>query len=119
MRQLNGDSVLVRILIGESDTHQGKPLYQVLVEMMKGEKIAGATVVRGILGFGASSHLHAAHILRLSQDLPIVIEAVDSQENIDRIMPKIESMIGDGLITQEKVKVLYYRAKNRAKKDGS
>ena len=111
MRKLNGESMLIRIFIGESDKHQGKPLYQALVEMLRHEKIAGVTVLRGILGFGAQSHLHTAHILRLSQDMPIIIEIVDSQENIDRIMPEIERMMEDGLITEEKVKVLRYEAK--------
>jgi hypothetical protein len=110
MQKLNGEQVLMRIFIGESDKHQSKPLYQVLVEMLRREKIAGATVLRGILGFGAKSHLHTAHILRLSQDLPIVIEVVDSQENIDRILPQVEQVMGDGLITVEKVRVLRYEA---------
>ncbi|MCD6359103.1 MAG: DUF190 domain-containing protein [Dehalococcoidia bacterium] len=110
MRNLNGEQVLMRIFVGESDKSQGKPLYQVLVEMLRREKIAGATVFRGILGFGANSHLHTAHILRLSQDLPIAIEVVDSQENIDRILPEIELVMKDGLITVEKVKVLRYTA---------
>jgi hypothetical protein len=110
MQKLNGEQVLMRIFIGESDKHQSKPLYQVLVEMLRREKIAGATVLRGILGFGAKSHLHTAYILRLSQDLPIVIEVVDSQENIDRILPQVEQVMGDGLITVEKVRVLRYEA---------
>ncbi|MDP4279696.1 MAG: DUF190 domain-containing protein [Dehalococcoides mccartyi] len=110
MRKLNGESALIRIFIGESDKYQGKPLYQALVEMLRQEKIAGTTVLRGIMGFGAGSHLHTAHILRLSQDMPIVVEAVDSQENIDRILPEVEKMMGDGLITLEKVKVLKYAA---------
>lgn len=110
MRELDGESVLMRIFIGESDKYQGKPLYQVLVEMLRSEKIAGATVLRGISGFGARSCLHTAHILRLSQDLPMVIEAVDTEENMDRILPEIEKVMGDGLITVEKVKVLRYSA---------
>jgi len=110
VRELDGESVLMRIFIGESDKYQGKPLYQVLVEMLRSEKIAGATVLRGISGFGARSCLHTAHILRLSQDLPMVIEAVDTEENMDRILPEIEKVMGDGLITVEKVKVLRYSA---------
>ena len=112
MRKLEGEQVLLRIFIGESDKYHDKPVYQVLVELMRREKMAGATVLRGILGFGARSHLHTAHILRLSQDLPVVIEAVDSQEHIDRIMPQIEEVIGEGLITVEKVRVLRYTAEN-------
>jgi PII-like signaling protein len=112
MRKLDGEQVLLRIFIGESDKYQNKPAYQVLVELLRREKMAGATVLRGILGFGASSHMHTAHILRLSQDLPVVIEAVDSQEHIDRVMPQIEGVIGDGLITVEKVRVLRYTAED-------
>lgn len=114
MRKLNGESVIMRVFIGESDKYRGKPLYQALVEMLRREKMAGATVLRGILGFGAKSHLHTAHILRLSQDMPIVVEVVDSQENIDRIMPEVEKMTGDGLITLEKVRVLKYEARQDA-----
>jgi hypothetical protein len=117
MRELDGESLLMRIFIGESDKHQGKPLYQVLVEMLRSEKIAGATVLRGISGFGASSLLHTAHILRLSQDLPMVIEVVDTQENIDRILPHVEKVVEGGLITMEKVKVLRYSAGNTEAKD--
>lgn len=110
MRKITGESTLIRIFIGESDKYQGKPLYQALIEMLRREKIAGATVLRGILGFGARSHLHTAHILRLSQDMPIVVEFVDSQDNIDRVLPLVEEMMGDGLITEEKVRVLRYEA---------
>ena len=110
MRELSGKSILMRIFIGESDKHQGKPLYQLLVEMLKRENLAGATVLRGILGFGAKSHLHTAHILRLSQDMPIVIEAVDTQEHIERVLPEVEKLMGDGLITIEDVQVLRYVA---------
>jgi len=110
MRELDGESVLMRIFIGESDRHQGKPLYHVLVEMLRSEKIAGATVLRGILGYGARSHLHTAHILRLSQDMPMIIEVVDTQDNIDRVLPEIEKLLEGGLITVEKVRVLRYSA---------
>ena len=110
MRELDGESVLMRIFIGESDRYQGKPLYHLLVEMLRREKIAGATVLRGILGYGARSHLHTAHILRLSQDMPMIIEVVDTQENVDRILPEIEKFMQGGLITVEKVRVLRYSA---------
>ena len=113
MRELSGEQVLLRIFIGESDKLEGKPLYHALVEMFKKEGLSGATVLRGILGFGAGSHLHAANILRLSQDLPIIIEAVDSPENIERILPKVQQVIGNGLITTEKVRVLRYGAKKK------
>lgn len=108
MNELKGQQVLMRVFIGERDQHQGKPLYRWLVEMMKREKISGATVLRGILGFGAGSQIRSSHILDLSQDLPIIVEAVDSQDNIDRILPLIEPLIGKGMITTEKVQVIKY-----------
>lgn len=111
MRELSGESVLMRIFIGDANRYRGKPLYQVIIEMLRSEKIAGATVLRGITGFGANSLLHTTHILRLSQDLPIVIEVVDTQENIDRILPEIEKVMEDGFITIEKVRVLRYSAR--------
>lgn len=108
MRVLDGEQVLMRIFIGESDKHGGRPLYQELVEMFRREHVAGATVFRGILGFGAKSHMHAAHLLRLSQDLPILIEVVDTQENIDRILPMLDGVVSEGLITLEKARVILY-----------
>lgn len=108
MRVLDGEQVLMRIFVGEDDRHDGQPLYRALVELFKTEKLAGATVLRGILGFGAKSHLHTAHLLRLSQDLPIVIEVVDSQENLDRVLPIVDGMVKEGLVTLEKVRVLRY-----------
>jgi PII-like signaling protein len=108
MTELSGDQVLIRIFIGESDKHEGKPLYQWIVELLRREKICGATVLRGVLGFGAASHIHAAHILQLSQDLPMVVEFVDTQENIDRVLAQIEPCVVDGLITSERVKVIKY-----------
>ena len=108
MRVLDGEQVLMRIFIGEADKHGHQPLSVALVELFRREKLAGATVLRGILGFGAKSHLHSAHLLRLSQDLPIVVEVVDSQDNIDRILPAIDKMVREGLITLEKVRVLRY-----------
>ena len=108
MPELNGEQVLLRIYIGESEKHNGKPSYQALVEMLRHEKISGATVLRGILGYGAHSHPHTTNILRLSQDLPVIVEVVDSQENIDRVLPQIEQIARSGLITMEKVQVLRY-----------
>jgi len=113
VNELNGEQLLVRIYIGESDRLNGKPLYQTIVEMLRREKISGATVFRGIAGYGARSHLHTANILRLSQDLPVVIEVVDSEDNIQRILPEIEKSVGDGLITLEKVHVIRYGIKER------
>jgi uncharacterized protein len=105
-----GEGKLLRVFIGESDLHGGKPLYQALVERVRAEGLAGATVLRGIEGFGASSHLHTSRILRLSEDLPIVVEIVDTTENIDRILPVVDEMVGDGMVTVERVEVLTYRA---------
>ena len=101
---------LLRIFIGESDTHDGKPLYQAIVETLRRQGLAGATVLRGIEGFGKSSRLHTAHILRLSEDLPIVIECVDTDAKIEAVLPAFDDMIGDGLITLERVEVPVYRA---------
>ena len=112
MRKLEGEQLLVRIFIGESDKVDGKPLYQALVEKLRQEQISGATVLRGILGYGARSVIHTANLLQLSHDLPVIVEVVDTKENIDRVMPHIESIIGDGMITMEKVRVLHYGTKN-------
>ncbi len=101
---------LLRIFIGESDTHDGRPLYQAIVETLRRQGLAGATVLRGIEGFGKSSRLHTAHILRLSEDLPIVIECVDTDDKIEAVLPALDEMIGDGLITLERVEVHVYRA---------
>lgn len=108
MRVMRGEQVLMRIFIGEADKHGKQPLYQALLELLRREKFAGATVLRGIAGFGAKSHLHSAHLLRLSQDLPIVVEVVESQQNIDRVMPQIDDIVAEGLITMEKVQVIRY-----------
>jgi len=104
------DNRLLRIFIGESDTHEGRPLYEAIVLAVRRDGLAGATVLRGIEGFGKSSRLHTAHILRLSEDLPIVIECVDTVEKIEGILPKLDTMIGDGLVTMERVDVRVYRA---------
>lgn len=104
------DNRLLRIFIGESDTHDGRPLYQGIVETLRREGMAGATVLRGIEGFGKSSRLHTAHILRLSEDLPIVIECVDRAEKIEAILPSLDAMIREGLVTMERIDVLVYRA---------
>jgi hypothetical protein len=106
----NQDARLLRIFIGESDTHEGRPVYQAIVETLRREGLAGVTVLRGIEGFGKSSRLHTAHILRLSEDLPIVIECVDTADRIEAILPTLDAMIGDGLVTLERVDVRVYRA---------
>lgn len=108
--KIEGEGKLVRIFIGESDKLGKKPLYQAIVEMLREEGLAGATVLRGVEGFGAHSRLHTARILRLSEDLPIVVECVDSSERIDRVLPRLDEMVGDGLVTVEPVEVISYRA---------
>jgi PII-like signaling protein len=113
--RLEGEGKLLRIFIGESDKYGRKPLYQSIVEMLREEGMAGATVLRGIEGFGATSHLHTARILRLSEDLPIVIEVADTAEKIEAIMPKLDEMVGEGLVTLERVEVVTYRGGNEQK----
>lgn len=108
MRVLDGEQVLMRIFIGESDKHGRRPLYKALVEYLRRHEVAGATVLRGLSGYGAKSALRTSNLLRLSQDLPIVIEVVDTQESIDRVLPQIDDMVHEGLITMEKVRVLRY-----------
>jgi PII-like signaling protein len=112
--KLEGEGKLVRIFIGESDKHGRKPLYQAIVEMLREEGMAGATVLRGIEGFGATSRLHTARILRLSEDLPIVIEVADTAERIEAIMPKLDEMVTEGLVTLERVEVVAYRAQEKS-----
>src|SRR5215472_3106963 len=108
MRKLDGEQVLMRIFIGESDKWERKPLFSALVELFRSKDLAGATVLRGVAGFGPSSILHTAGILKLSSDLPIVIEVVDSQERLDAVLPQVDRMMSGGLITMEKVRVLRY-----------
>lgn len=107
---MNGEHRLLRIFIGESDVSAGRPLYEAIVELLRSEGLAGATVLRGIEGYGRSSRLHASHILRLSDDLPIVVECVDTATRIDAVLPALDAMIGDGLVTLEQVEVRVYRA---------
>jgi uncharacterized protein len=104
------EGLLVRIFVGESDTWHGKPLYEAIVQRVREEGLAGATVLRGIEGFGANSRLHTSRILRLSADLPIVVEIVDAPERINAVLPLLDEMIPEGLITLEKVHVIAYRA---------
>jgi PII-like signaling protein len=111
--KMEGEGKLLRIFVGESDRFEGKPLFEAIVESVRREGLAGATVLRGIEGFGASSHLHTSRILRLSEDLPVVIEIVDTRENIDRVLPMLDGMVGDGMMTIEKVHVITYRGSER------
>src|SRR5512145_1453030 len=107
--KLPSEAELLRIFIGESDKLQGRPLYEVLVEKARERGMAGATVLRGTLGFGANSRLHTAKILRLSEDLPMVVEIVDKPERIEAFLPELDEMIQEGLVTLEKVRVIAYR----------
>lgn len=105
---------LLRIFIGESDRWNGKPLYEAIVLKARELHVAGATVLRGPMGFGAHSRLHTAKILRLSEDLPVVIEIVDEKEKIDELLIHVDGMVNEGLVTLERVQVIKYRADRRA-----
>lgn len=107
--RIQGPGRWLRVYIGESDRWQGRPLFQAIVEMLRREGIAGATVLRGIEGFGAHSHVHTARVLRLSEDLPLVIDVVDTAERIDRVLPLLDGMVAEGLITVMDVTVVKYR----------
>jgi uncharacterized protein len=106
--QVPQDAVLLRVFLGENDKYHGKPLYEAIVLAARRTQLAGATVLRGPMGFGHSSRLHTAKILRLSEDLPLLIEIVDSEEKINAFLPTLDAMMGSGLVTMEKVKVLRY-----------
>ena len=111
--RFKGERTLMRIFIGESDKHQGKPLYEALIELFRKRGLAGATVLRGVAGFGANSTaIHTEKVLRLSLDLPLIIEVVETQETIDAVLPELDGMIGGGLITLERAKVILYRPAN-------
>lgn len=103
------NDILLRIMIGESDTYKGKPLYEQIVLTARQMDLGGATVVRGIMGFGADSRMHSARLLTLSADLPILIEIVDTKENIDRLLPYLDESIEEGIVTMETVHVYKYR----------
>ena len=113
MRVLTGEQVLVRIFIGESDCWHHQPLHLALIERLRREGFAGATVFHGISGFGARSVLHTANILRLSEDLPVVIEIVDTADQVARLTPILDEMVSEGLVTMEKVQVLKYASGTR------
>jgi len=108
MRKINGEQMLMRIFIGESDKWERRPLWGALLELFRVKGLAGATILRGVAGFGAASVIHAAGILKLSADLPLIIEVVDSEEHLNQILPEVDRMMGGGLITLEKVRVVRY-----------
>jgi PII-like signaling protein len=111
--QIPEDAVLLRIFIGESDRHRHRPLYESIVLQAREMHMAGATVLRGPMGFGKSSHLHTAKILRLSMDLPIVIEIVDSEEKVNAFLPVLDKIMGGGLVTLERAKVIRYQDREK------
>lgn len=113
MRRIEGEQVLMRIFIGQTDRWERKPLYAALLELFRGKGLAGATVLHGVAGFGATSVMHEAHLLRVSQDLPLVIEVVDTQEHIDSVLSEVDRMMSGGLVTMEKVRVIYYDRRNK------
>ena len=108
--KLEGEGQLLRIFIGENDRWHGKPLYEAIVARARDEGLAGATVLRGLMGFGAKSRIHTAKVLRLSEDLPIVVEIVDRADRIAKFVPLLDDMVADGLVTLERVQVITYRA---------
>jgi PII-like signaling protein len=116
---LKGERVLMRVHIGERDKHHGKPLYAAIVELLRARRYAGATVYRGIMGFGASSTVHTDRIEVLSLDLPIIVECIETAERIDEILPELDEMIGGGLITLERANVIVYRPHSADESGGS
>lgn len=108
--KLPAEGQLLRIFIGEQDKWHGQPLYEAIVHLAKKEGMAGATALKGFLGFGCKSHLHTTKLLRLSEDLPIIIEIVDSEEKIAKFLPRLDEMVKEGLVTLEKAHVILYRA---------
>lgn len=113
--QLPEEAELLRIFIGESDRHEGRPLYEAIVLEARRRGMAGATVLRGIMGFGADSRMHTAKILRLSEDLPIIVEIVDKPDRIEGFLPAVDSMMREGLVTLERARVMMYRSSSTVK----
>ena len=108
--KIPADGKLLRIFVGEQDKWKDVTLYEAIVILARKEGMAGATVIKGCMGFGCKSHMHTAKLLRLSEDLPMIIEMVDSEENIDRFIPHLDEMVKEGLVTLEKANVVMYRA---------
>ncbi|MDF1543932.1 MAG: DUF190 domain-containing protein [bacterium] len=109
--KIEGDGKLLRILVGENDRWEGKPLWEAIILTARELGLAGATAVRGIAGYGANSRIHTTKVLRLSEDLPVLIEIVDKAERIDTIIPHLDRMVEEGLITTEKAHIIAYRHK--------
>ncbi len=115
--KLPDKGVLLRIFIGEQDKYEGKPLFEQIVIKAREMNFAGATVLRGIMGYGATSRIHTAKLLVLSEDLPVVIEIIDTKEKIDTILPFLDEVVTEGLITLEKVNIITYRHSNKDNRD--
>jgi len=113
--KIPAEGKLLRIFIGEQDKWHGQPLYEAIILLAKKEGLGGATAIKGFMGFGCKSHMHTTKLLRLSEDLPIVIEIVDSEEKISKFLPHLDEMVKEGLITLEKVNVIMYRANHVSK----
>lgn len=109
------EGILLRIFVGESDMYEGKPLYEWIALRARELDIAGATVLRGVMGYGANSRLHSAKILRLSEDLPLVIEIVDTEEKLEKLLPELDKVVREGMITMEKVRMIKYTANSSPK----
>jgi hypothetical protein len=107
--KLPDDGELLRIFIGETDKYKGKPLYEAIVMKARELNLAGATVFRGIMGYGATSRIHSIKVLRLSEDLPVIVEIVDTEDKINKLLPFLDEIVKEGLITMEKVRVIKYR----------
>jgi PII-like signaling protein len=114
MQGLVGERTLMRIHLGERDKYQGKPLYEAIVMLLRERHYAGATVLRAIMGFGPTARLHTDKVLRLSVDLPLIIECVDTEEKINAILPELDQMLDGGLITLERARVIMYRAHDQS-----
>jgi PII-like signaling protein len=110
VRRIEGEQVLMRIFLGESDRWERRPLWSALLELFRARGLAGATVLRGVAGFGAASVIHEAGILKLSADLPLIIEVVDAEARLNEVLPEIDRMMGGGLITMERVRVVRYES---------
>jgi PII-like signaling protein len=117
--KITGEQFLMRIFIGEGDAHGHTPLYKAIVELFRREGLAGATVIKGIAGYGAHSVYHTDQILRLSSDLPLVIETVDTEEKINALLPLLDEMVEEGMITLEKIKVIKYTHRQAGEKESS
>ena len=111
--KLPNEGLLLRVFLGETDSYKGKPLYEAIVLKARELNLAGATVLRGIMGYGAHSRIHTAKVLRLSEDLPLIVEIVDSEEKINKILPFLDESVKEGLITLEKLRIIKYRHNSR------